>query len=299
MIRRLPLALLALLLFISSTPAQEKPIRVGIIGLDTSHAIAFTGLLNDPGAKPELANCRVVAVYPQGIHGVETLFTVMGTGCESVTRTSTPDIDVVVGKWKGGRVGTFRGIRKGKRGYGGTAFGSKGIGPIGPYGGYRPLVVEIVKFFRTGQVPVSAEETLEIYAFMEAADESKRQGGAVVTLRSVMEKARKEARERQGRGREGGREGRREGGKEGRREGEKERKLAGLTSLRRLVSPSLPPSVSPSLLLRARLPHAPAQRGVEKTLNVAIQYVLKIRRRESAAGVFDPLVGMLEIAANL
>ena len=42
--------------------------------------------------------------------------------------------------------------------------------------GYEPLLVEICKFFRTGKPPVTAEETLEIFAFMEAADESKRQG---------------------------------------------------------------------------------------------------------------------------
>ena len=52
--------------------------------------------------------------------------------------------------------------------------------PRGGYGGYEPLVVEIVKFFKTGKPPVSAEETLEIFAFMEAADESKRQGGKPV-----------------------------------------------------------------------------------------------------------------------
>jgi hypothetical protein len=52
------------------------------------------------------------------------------------------------------------------------------------------LLVEIVKFFRTGEVPVSPEETLEIYAFMEAADESKRQGGVPVSMQEVMEKAR-------------------------------------------------------------------------------------------------------------
>jgi predicted dehydrogenase len=132
-------------------------------------------------------------LYWYGIHGVETLFTVMGTGCEKVTRASTPDTDVAVGVWKGGRVGTFRGIRGGSAGYGGTAFGSKGIAQVGPYGGYRPLVVEIVKFFETGVAPVSPEETLEIYAFMEAADESKRQGGVPVTLDSVMKKARAEA----------------------------------------------------------------------------------------------------------
>jgi hypothetical protein len=52
--------------------------------------------------------------------------------------------------------------------------------------------VEIAKFFRTGKAPVSAEETTEIFAFMEAADESKRQGGAPVTIDSVMQKARAE-----------------------------------------------------------------------------------------------------------
>ena len=41
--------------------------------------------------------------------------------------------------------------------------------------------------------PVSAEETIEIFAFMEAADESKRQGGAPVSLASVMAKAKAEA----------------------------------------------------------------------------------------------------------
>lgn len=137
--------------------------------------------------------CALEKTHPDlfwyGIHGVETLFTVMGTGCETVTRASTDDTDLVVGIWEGGRIGTFRGLRSGKRGYGGTAFGEKATGQIDGYAGYRPLLVEIVKFFRTGEVPVSPEETLEIYAFMEAADESKRQGGVPVSIQEVMEKA--------------------------------------------------------------------------------------------------------------
>src|SRR5207237_4993617 len=103
------------------------------------------------------------------------------------------DTDYVTGTWKDGRVGTFRGIRAGKDGYGAMVFGSKGIGPSGGYGGYEPLVVEICKFFKTGQPPVSADETIEIFAFMEAADESKRQGGPPVTLESVLNKAQKQA----------------------------------------------------------------------------------------------------------
>lgn len=128
-----------------------------------------------------------------GIHGVEALFTVMGTGCESVQRASSPGVDVVVGTWSKGRVGTFRGIREGGSGYGGRAFGSKGVVDLGGYGGYRPLVVEIVKFFKTGKPPVSEMETLEIYAFMEAADESKWRGGEPVKLSEVLTKARREA----------------------------------------------------------------------------------------------------------
>lgn len=125
-----------------------------------------------------------------GIHGVESLFTVMGTGCQSVTRGKTEDGKIeVVGKWSDDRTGIFR---EGK-GYVGQAVGEKGESPVGSYDGYDPLLFEIVKFARTGKPPVSEAETLEIYAFMEAADESKRQNGASVTLESVLTKARAEA----------------------------------------------------------------------------------------------------------
>jgi predicted dehydrogenase len=305
---------------------QDKPLRAGIIGLDTSHAPAFTELLNGPEAKGDIAGVRIVAAYPggspdipasadrvegytkklaemgveivpsieallakvdvvllesvdgrphlrqaipvlragkplfvdkpvagtladavalfevarkqkvpcfsssslrfskgilamhndekvgkvvgceargpcsleahhpdlfwYGIHGVETLFTIMGTGCVAVSRVQTEGTDFVVGRWSDGRIGTYRGIRAGASGYGATVYGEKGIAQSGGYDGYAPLVVEIVKFFKTGKPPVSAEETLEIYASMEAADESKRQGGAPVTIESVMAKAR-------------------------------------------------------------------------------------------------------------
>lgn len=124
-----------------------------------------------------------------GIHGVETLFTIMGPGCVSVSRTQTKDGEFVTGVWKDGRIGTYRGIRAGKAGYGATVFGTKGIAPSGGYGGYEPLLVEIAKFFKTKKPPVTAAETLEIVAFMEAADESKRQAGAPVTLEAVRAKA--------------------------------------------------------------------------------------------------------------
>ncbi len=131
-----------------------------------------------------------------GIHGVETLFTIMGPGCASVSRINTDGTDLVVGRWRDGRIGTFRGLRDGAHGYGATVFGSKGIVPSGGFDGYQPLVVEIVKFFKTGKPPVTPAETLEIYAFMEAADQSKRQNGAAVSIDDVMTKARQAAAEK-------------------------------------------------------------------------------------------------------
>jgi predicted dehydrogenase len=124
-----------------------------------------------------------------GIHTVETLYTLMGTGCETVSRTYSDGADVVVGRWKDGRIGTIRAMREGEAShlYGAIAFGSKAVITSDPPKGsdYRELVVEIVKFFQTGTPPVPADETVEILAFMEAADLSKARGGAPVKLREV------------------------------------------------------------------------------------------------------------------
>ncbi len=131
-----------------------------------------------------------------GVHGVETLFTIMGTGCETVTRVSSKDFELVTGLWDDGRIGTFRGIRRGASGYGALVYDSKKIVRASDYAGYKPLLVEVTRFFKTGVVPVEPEETLEMFAFMEAADESKRRGGAPVRVAEVLVKAKLEARER-------------------------------------------------------------------------------------------------------
>ncbi len=132
-------------------------------------------------------------LYWYGIHVVETLFTVMGTGCETVVRTHTDGADAVTCTWEDGRIGTAYGIRSSKRGYGGTAFSADAIVEVGPYEGYEPLVQTILEFFETGDVPIQPEETIEIYAFMSAADESKRRGGEPVRISEVLEAARAEA----------------------------------------------------------------------------------------------------------
>lgn len=134
-----------------------------------------------------------IDLFWYGIHGVESLYTCMGRGCQTVTHTATDDFEVAVGRWSDGRIGTFRGMRRGSSGYGGTVFGEKGIEPIGPYGGYRPLVVEIAKFFRSGQPPIDPQETIELYAFMQAAYESKLTGGKPVAIAAVMVTAETEA----------------------------------------------------------------------------------------------------------
>ncbi len=141
--------------------------------------------------------CAIEKTHPDffwyGIHGVELLYTVMGTGCKSLVRLHTEDTDIAIGTWEDGRIGTFRGTRTGQHLYGGTAYGEKGNAVLGPLSGYSPLLVEIIRFFETGNAPVKAEDTLEICAFMEAADKSRLLNGGSVNLDQIWKNASEEA----------------------------------------------------------------------------------------------------------
>ncbi|MBI3910801.1 MAG: Gfo/Idh/MocA family oxidoreductase [Armatimonadetes bacterium] len=119
-----------------------------------------------------------------GIHGVETLYALMGAGCETVGCTETEGTTMVTGRWKDGRIGTLRGIRQGAGGYGATLFCEKGIYhlPMGTNFIYRELLKQVVSFFQTGQPPVAPAVTLEIIAFIEAALASARAGGQAQVL---------------------------------------------------------------------------------------------------------------------
>lgn len=128
-----------------------------------------------------------------GIHSIEALFTVMGTGCVSVNRMSSEGTDVVVGLWDDGRIGTIRGARTGKAPYGGQAVTDKGVVSTGEYQGYEGLLKEILKFFKTRIPPVTEKETLEIFTFIEAADISKSKGGKIVPMDVAYKKGMKEA----------------------------------------------------------------------------------------------------------
>ncbi|MEI6324766.1 MAG: Gfo/Idh/MocA family oxidoreductase [Gemmataceae bacterium] len=176
----------------------------------------FIGMRNHPEVG-KVQGCDVYGGCPiephhaelfwHGIHGVETLITIMGPGCESVRCTSTPFAESITGVWADGRVGTYRGIKTGSVKYSATVFGDRGVSTSGIYGhgvpvkgivpvndkymGYEGIALEMARFFKGGATPVSAAETLEVFAFMEAAHESKRKNGASVALAQVLEQAKK------------------------------------------------------------------------------------------------------------
>lgn len=124
------------------------------------------------------------------VHPIEMLYTILGTGCDEVTRTSTPEADLIVGRWRDGRIGSVRALRP-YASYGAVAFRKPGGMERNVSAqivdksndGYAPLVKEIVKFFETGVPPVPNDETLEMFAFMDAAQRSKESGGAPMRLR--------------------------------------------------------------------------------------------------------------------
>lgn len=139
----------------------------------------------------------------RALHSIETLYAIMGLGVVSVSCTSTPTAESITAVWKDGRVGTYRGIKEGAVKYSATVFGDKGVSTAGIYGhgvpvagvvptndkyvGYEGLATEIAKFLKGGPVPVSPAETLEIFALMQAAEESRAQLGAVVPLKDLWE----------------------------------------------------------------------------------------------------------------
>jgi hypothetical protein len=152
---------------------NTQAVRAGSIGR-VLHAETTSPSTVDP-THPDL--------FWYGIHGVESLFTVMGTGCETVRRGTTADGSIeVTGQWRGGRTGVFREDRS----YGGLARGEEGEMAVGAFDGYAPMVADILRFFRSGVAPIPREETIELFAFMEAADESKRRGGEPVSISEIL-----------------------------------------------------------------------------------------------------------------
>lgn len=170
----------------------------------------FSGMRNHPEVGRVLGcdvyggwtvNAPEADKFTRPLHSIETLYAIMGPGVVSVSCTSTPTTESITAVWSDGRVGTYRGIKAGAVKYSATVFGDKGVSTAGIYGhgvpvkgivptddkyvGYEGLAIEMAKFLKGGPVPVSAAETLEIFALMQAAEVSKAQNGAVVRLQNL------------------------------------------------------------------------------------------------------------------
>jgi hypothetical protein len=120
-----------------------------------------------------------------GIHGIEALYAVMGPGCVSVSRKIEDGADVTTGKWKDGRIGVYRELRKNDRLPAVRVWGTEGTTDSTGPDDYAGLVRAIAEFFQTGRPPVDAAETVEIFEFMTAAQLSHDHGAAEVPLAEV------------------------------------------------------------------------------------------------------------------
>ncbi|HWC88503.1 MAG TPA: Gfo/Idh/MocA family oxidoreductase, partial [Pirellulales bacterium] len=76
-------------------PAAGKQIRVGMIGLDTSHVAAFTAAINKPDARPELRSLRIVAAFPGGSPDLPTSWDRVKGFTETVQKQGVEIVDSI------------------------------------------------------------------------------------------------------------------------------------------------------------------------------------------------------------
>lgn len=162
---------------------STSSLRYGAIGSNVKFADTTGATVWGPGPLQPLFQLDL-SWY--AIHPIEVLYTILGRGCETVARTTGANGDLIVGRWKDGRIGTVYAARP-DADYGAVIFHGKEVVDLHPKKSaaseYRPMMEEIVRFFQTGKPPVANEDTLEIFAFMDAAQRSKDQGGRPVGLR--------------------------------------------------------------------------------------------------------------------
>jgi hypothetical protein len=162
---------------------STSSLRYGAIGSNVKFPDTTGAMVWGPGPVQPLFQLDL-SWY--AIHPIEVLYTILGRGCESVARATGPNGDAIVGRWKDGRIGTVYAARP-DADYGAVIFRGKDVVELHPKksaaSDYRPMLEEIVRFFQTGKPPVANEDTLEIFAFMDAAQRSRDQGGRPVALR--------------------------------------------------------------------------------------------------------------------
>jgi hypothetical protein len=118
-----------------------------------------------------------------GIHAIEMLYTLFGPGCLEVSRMKSADEDVITARWSDGKLGTVH-LQRPYGKFGAVVFlkGGKLNAMPDIQFSYVPLVRAIVTFMQTKQPPVPNEVTLEMFAFMEAAQRSEAAGGKAIAL---------------------------------------------------------------------------------------------------------------------
>jgi len=123
--------------------------------------------------------------YWYGVHGADVLYSYLGRGCRTAQAVHTDGVDLLVGVWADGRIGTVRGLREGTWEFGCTLFTKSGkrdsVAAETPPS-YAMLLQKVVPFFQTGRSPIDLEETVEVMAFLEAAEASLAKKGRVVEL---------------------------------------------------------------------------------------------------------------------
>ncbi len=167
----------------SSSSLRHAPELVDFLA-DAKHGKVVGALAYGPAPLYEKDPTLNPGLYHYGIHAVEVLYTLMGPGCRRVTCTHEKGTDVVTGRWADGRLGCVRGIRAGQADYGALVFTERGARPlaIGTRFIYRELLRQIVRMFETRKAPLDVAVTVEIVAFIEAANRSAANHGAGETV---------------------------------------------------------------------------------------------------------------------
>lgn len=123
--------------------------------------------------------------YWYGIHSAEMLYVHMGRGCRSVRSLHEDRVDIMAGRWEDGRVGVVKGMRQeGHKPFGRTLYLKESIDHVeAEFSDASAVMLEhAAQMFKTGEEPIDNDETVEIAAFLEAAEKSYAAGGSEVQL---------------------------------------------------------------------------------------------------------------------
>lgn len=174
--------------------ARDKKIPVM-----TASAVRFAGGMSELNLQNrEILSCDVFGPmqllddYPgyfwYGIHSVDVLYSYMGEGCNELQVKSFDEFDVVIAKWQDGRICTIRGMRFKGGCFGCGIFSSEGAEfstakPSPPY--YAFLLKKVIPFINTGNSSVKISESLEVIAFLEAMNKSRKHNGEIIKLNKI------------------------------------------------------------------------------------------------------------------